>query len=47
VGQSGRPWSNHYGDQIGDWLTVRARPMAFSAEAVERAAKARMSLSPE
>ncbi len=47
MGQSGRVWSTHYGDQVSDWLEVRARPLAFSAEAVSRSARSRMTLSPE
>ncbi len=47
VGQSGRIWSSHYGNQVGDWLAVRARPMAFTPAAVARAARSRMTLTTE
>ena len=46
VGQSGRPWSAHYGDQLEPWF--RAEPIAFpfSREAVDAAARARLTLLP-
>jgi penicillin amidase len=45
-GQSGRPWSMHYADQLGAWLWVEARRQPFTDEAVERAARARLILRP-
>jgi penicillin amidase len=46
VGQSGRPWSSHYADQLGDWLHLRPAALPFSPAAVDAAAKARLSLVP-
>jgi penicillin amidase len=45
-GQSGRPWSSHYGDQTRAVLTPRPVPLPFSDEAVERATVARLILTP-
>jgi penicillin amidase len=47
TGQSGRPWSQHYADQMADWLRVRAVEFPFSTEAVDRAATARLVLLPD
>ncbi len=47
TGQSGRPWSGHYADQIESWLDVEPATFPFSREAVEAAAVARLHLSPE
>jgi penicillin amidase len=46
VGQSGRPWSRHYSNQISSWLNVEAVRFPFSREAVEAAAAARLQLIP-
>jgi penicillin amidase len=46
VGQSGRPWSGHYADQLPSWLRGEAVPMPFSREAVDHAAKAVLRLVP-
>lgn len=47
VGQSGRPWSAHYSNQIGDWLRVEAAAFPFSRTAVEEAAVASLELIPD
>jgi penicillin amidase len=46
VGQSGRPWSPHYSDQISSWLKVEAVRFPFSREAVKKAAAVRLELLP-
>jgi penicillin amidase len=46
VGQSGRPWSRHYSDQISSWLNVEAVRLPWSREAVQEAAAARLELVP-
>ena len=46
VGQSGRPWSRHYSNQISSWLNVEAVRFPFSREAVEAAAAVRIELLP-
>ena len=46
VGQSGRPWSRHYSNQISSWLNVEAVRFPFSREAVEAAAAVRIELFP-
>ncbi len=46
VGQSGRPWSAHYADQLGAWLRVEPLAFPFSREAVDSAAMARLTLLP-
>jgi penicillin amidase len=46
VGQSGRPWSAHYGDQLGAWLRLEPIAFPFSREAVDAAATARLTLLP-
>lgn len=45
LGVSGRPWSEHYADQLTDWVAGRAAPLWFSAAAVEREAVLRIELS--
>ena len=47
TGQSGRPWSGSYADQIEDWQRVEPAVFPFSREAVEAAAVARLHLYPE
>jgi len=46
LGQSGRPWSSHVVDQLGDWLGVRGRTLPFSREAVEARTRAVLELLP-
>jgi penicillin amidase len=46
VGQSGRPWSRHYSDQISSWMGVGTERFPFSRGAVDRAAAARLELLP-
>jgi penicillin amidase len=46
VGQSGRPWSRHYSNQVSSWLDVEATRFPFSRGAVESAASARLDLMP-
>jgi len=46
-GQSGRPWSRHYADQIRAWEALTAAPLPFSEAAVSEAAVARLILRPE
>jgi len=46
-GQSGRPWSVHYDDQVRPWLELEARTFAFSEAAVDKAATARLVLRPK
>ena len=46
AGQSGRPWSAHYADQLEAWLNVAPVAFPFSEEAVDAAASARLSLRP-
>jgi penicillin amidase len=45
-GQSGQPGSRHYGDLLPLWAAGQYHPMAFSREAVERNAAARLWLRP-
>jgi len=46
LGQSGRPWSSHYADQIQVWRRGEAFSLPFSEAAVEAAAEARLMLRP-
>jgi penicillin amidase len=46
VGQSGRPWSRHYSNQISSWLNVEAVRFPFSREAIDTAAAVRIELVP-
>jgi penicillin amidase len=46
VGQSGRPWSRHYSDQIPSWMNVETVRFPWTREAVEKAASARLELVP-
>jgi penicillin amidase len=46
VGQSGRPWSQHYADQIKAWLYVEPLMFPFSRDAVDAAAKSKLTLLP-
>lgn len=46
LGQSGRPWSSHYADQIQLWRRGEAFALPFSDAAVEAAAEARLTLRP-
>jgi penicillin amidase len=45
-GQSGRPWSIHYADQVDPWLHLAGPTFPFSDEAVEAAAAARLIIEP-
>lgn len=46
VGQSGRPWSPHYSDQISSWMRFEPVRFPFTREAVEGSAAARLELLP-
>ena len=46
VGQSGRPWSTHYSDQISSWMRLEPVRFPFSREAVEGSVAARLELLP-
>lgn len=46
LGQSGRPWSSHYADQVQVWRRGEAFTLPFSEAAVEAAAEARLILRP-
>lgn len=45
-GQSGRPWSGHYADQIRPWLDVTGMSFPYSPTAVEAQTTARVTLVP-
>lgn len=45
-GQSGHPADPHYADQLPLWLAGEARPLAWGAEAIERATVERLALVP-
>jgi penicillin amidase len=47
LGQSGRPWSSHYADQIQLWRRGEAFVLPFSDTLVEAAAEAKLTLRPE
>jgi penicillin amidase len=47
VGQSGRPWSVHYADQIQSWISNRPQPFAFSRQAVDASATGRLVIRPD
>ncbi len=47
LGQSGRPWSSHYADQIQLWLGGGVFTLPFGEAAVEAATEARLILKPE
>jgi len=47
LGQSGRPWSSHYADQVQLWRGGGAFNLPFSEAAVEAATEARLILRPE
>ena len=46
TGQSGHPFSEHYGDMIDMWRNIEYRPMPFTRRAVEDATVDRLVLSP-
>ncbi len=46
TGQSGHPFSEHYGDMIDMWRNIEYHPMLWSAEPIEAAASARLVLKP-
>jgi penicillin amidase len=45
-GQSGRPWSAHYADQIRPWLEVTGLSFPYTESAVEEQTVARVTLVP-
>jgi len=45
-GQAGHPADPHYADQLDDYLAGRFRPIAWSAEAIDRVAVSRLRLEP-
>jgi penicillin amidase len=47
IGQSGRPWSAHYADQIAPWIGVEGRVFPFTRDAVDAAAVARWEMVPD
>ena len=47
LGQSGRPWSSHYADQVQLWRAGGEFNLPFSEAAVEAATEARLVLRPE
>src|SRR5207247_7983276 len=46
MGQSGQPASPHYQDQLWPWVRVESQTLAFTPEAVERAARHTLRLVP-
>jgi penicillin amidase len=46
LGQSGNPQSPHYTDQLADWRNVTPRVFPFTADAVKKAAKQTVTLTP-
>jgi penicillin amidase len=46
TGQSGHPFSPHYGDMIDPWRNIENKPMLFSREAVELGTANRLILNP-
>jgi penicillin amidase len=46
LGQSGRPWSSHYADQIRSWRNGRTSRLAFSESAVQAATEAQLVMRP-
>jgi penicillin amidase len=46
TGQSGHPFSPHYGDQIDQWRNIEYHPMLWSREQVEAATVNRLVLNP-
>ncbi|HOG45147.1 MAG TPA: penicillin acylase family protein [Anaerolineae bacterium] len=46
-GQSGRPGSPHYDDQVRPWFSGEYHPMLFAREDVEREAESRLLLVPD
>jgi len=46
LGESGDPASPHYKDQLDDWRNVTPRVFPFSRQAVEKAARQTLSLTP-
>ena len=46
VGESGRPWSPHYADQIDGWLNLSTERFPFTREMVEADAVATLELVP-
>lgn len=46
VGQSGQVFSPHYMDQFAAWSSGKSFPLAYSAEAIDKAAQHRLTLQP-
>ncbi|MFP5342882.1 MAG: penicillin acylase family protein [Candidatus Limnocylindria bacterium] len=46
TGQSGNPFDRHHGDMIERWATGETVPLAFTPEAIERAAVSTLRLTP-
>jgi penicillin amidase len=46
LGESGRPWSPHYADQIESWRNVATDRFVFTREMVEAGAVATLELVP-
>jgi len=46
TGQSGHPYSDLYGNMIDPWRAIEYHPMLWTREAVEAAAKERLTLTP-
>jgi penicillin amidase len=46
TGQSGHPFSPHYGDMIDDWRMIRYHPMLWTQAQIEAAAVNRLVLEP-
>jgi len=46
TGQSGHPYSSHYGDMIDLWRNIEYHPMLWTRQQVEDAAVSRLVLNP-
>ena len=46
TGQSGHPFSDHYGDMIELWRNIDYHPVPFTRDAVEAASETRLVLNP-
>jgi penicillin amidase len=46
TGNSGHPFSAHYGDLIDEWRTGGTIPLPFSAAAIEAATTEMLTLTP-
>ncbi len=47
TGQSGHPFSDHYGDMIDSWRNIEYHPMLWTREQVEDAAVSTLTMNPE